>query len=93
MHLRTPRLLSGFDQLQLHRIFATCHPANAGSIRGLEKVGIWMKIVARFGKSRIDLPNRFTEEQNALQHEFERLVLGKAGQEKYPPGLWIPAAG
>jgi RimJ/RimL family protein N-acetyltransferase len=29
-----------FEQLQLHRIFATCRPANQGSIRVLEKLGM-----------------------------------------------------
>jgi RimJ/RimL family protein N-acetyltransferase len=30
----------GFDELRLHRIFATCDPANAASARVLEKVGM-----------------------------------------------------
>jgi RimJ/RimL family protein N-acetyltransferase len=30
----------GFADLQLHRIFATCHPENLGSIRVLEKLGM-----------------------------------------------------
>ena len=30
----------GFWQLQLHRIVGACHPANRGSIRVLEKVGM-----------------------------------------------------
>lgn len=36
----TKRLLAfGFDDLDLHRIFATCHPDNVGSARVLEKTG------------------------------------------------------
>ena len=31
---------AGFVGLQLHRIFATCHPENAGSIGVLEKLGM-----------------------------------------------------
>ena len=31
---------TGFVELQLHRIFATCHPENRGSIRVLEKLGM-----------------------------------------------------
>ncbi len=35
------RLLTfGFDELRLHRIFATCDPQNKGSVRVLEKVGM-----------------------------------------------------
>ncbi len=35
------RLLTfGFDELKLHRIFATCDPQNKGSVRVLEKAGI-----------------------------------------------------
>ncbi len=30
----------GFQQLHLHRIFATCHPGNISSIRVLEKLGM-----------------------------------------------------
>jgi ribosomal-protein-alanine N-acetyltransferase len=30
----------GFDQLNLHRIFATCQPANVASARVLEKIGM-----------------------------------------------------
>lgn len=30
----------GFDELRLHRLWATCDPANAASIRVLEKVGM-----------------------------------------------------
>lgn len=30
----------GFEQLRLHRIFATCDPENVGSVRVLEKVGM-----------------------------------------------------
>jgi ribosomal-protein-alanine N-acetyltransferase len=30
----------GFDQLNLHRIFATCDPANTASARVLEKIGM-----------------------------------------------------
>jgi RimJ/RimL family protein N-acetyltransferase len=33
-------LAFGFRNLQLHRIIGTCHPANQGSIRVLEKVGM-----------------------------------------------------
>lgn len=37
----TRRLLAfGFDELQLHRIFATCDPQNKGSVRVLEKAGM-----------------------------------------------------
>lgn len=36
----TQRLLTfGFDDLDLHRVFATCHPDNIGSARVLEKTG------------------------------------------------------
>lgn len=31
---------AGFEQLNLHRIFATCSPANTGTVRVLEKVGM-----------------------------------------------------
>jgi len=35
------RLLTfGFDELKLHRIFATCDPNNKGSVRVLEKTGM-----------------------------------------------------
>ncbi len=30
----------GFDELKLHRIFATCDPQNKGSVRVLEKAGM-----------------------------------------------------
>ncbi|MGE5703142.1 MAG: GNAT family N-acetyltransferase [Clostridia bacterium] len=30
----------GFEQLQLHRIYATCRPQNIGSMRVLEKLGM-----------------------------------------------------
>jgi RimJ/RimL family protein N-acetyltransferase len=30
----------GFTELKLHRIFATCRPANIGSARVLEKLGM-----------------------------------------------------
>jgi [ribosomal protein S5]-alanine N-acetyltransferase len=30
----------GFEQLGLHRIFATCHPANKGSYHVMEKIGM-----------------------------------------------------
>lgn len=33
-------LRCGFDELRLHRLWATCDPANAASIRVLEKVGM-----------------------------------------------------
>ena len=33
-------LMFGFDELQLHRICATCDPQNKGSVRVLEKVGM-----------------------------------------------------
>jgi RimJ/RimL family protein N-acetyltransferase len=33
-------LTFGFEQLKLHRIFATCHPANHASIRVLEKLNM-----------------------------------------------------
>jgi RimJ/RimL family protein N-acetyltransferase len=33
-------LQAGFTELQLHRIFATCHPDNVGSIRVLERLGM-----------------------------------------------------
>jgi RimJ/RimL family protein N-acetyltransferase len=33
-------LAFGFESLNLHRIVGTCHPANQGSIRVLEKVGM-----------------------------------------------------
>jgi len=33
-------LTFGFGQLRLHRIFATCDPANTASARVLEKIGM-----------------------------------------------------
>ena len=30
----------GFESLKLHRIYATCHPQNIGSVKVLEKVGM-----------------------------------------------------
>ena len=33
-------LAFGFNQLGMHRIWATCHPDNIGSIRVLEKIGM-----------------------------------------------------
>jgi ribosomal-protein-alanine N-acetyltransferase len=36
----TTMLAFGFQQLHLHRIFGTCHPANHASIRVLEKIGM-----------------------------------------------------
>jgi len=36
-------LAFGFDQLNLHRIFATCDPANNGSRRVLEKIGMQLE--------------------------------------------------
>jgi len=33
-------LAFGFDELQLHRIFAACDPQNKGSVRVLEKAGM-----------------------------------------------------
>lgn len=33
----------GFDQLNLHRIFATCDPANIASAHVLEKIGMQLE--------------------------------------------------
>ncbi|OIQ76734.1 putative ribosomal N-acetyltransferase YdaF [mine drainage metagenome] len=40
----TKRLVAfGFDELDLHRIYATCHPENIGSARVLEKSGFQLE--------------------------------------------------
>ncbi len=44
-------LKKGFETMNLHRIFAACHPANAGSIRVLEKLGMRYEGCLRAQKS------------------------------------------
>jgi [ribosomal protein S5]-alanine N-acetyltransferase len=40
-------MIFGFEELKLHRIFATCDPANTGSYRVMEKIGMQREGVLR----------------------------------------------
>ena len=69
----------GFEQLDMHRIFATCDPENVASARVLEKIGMrreghlreheWLR-----GKWRDSYLYAI------LQHEWERAKRGKSEQ-------------
>lgn len=71
-------LTFGFDRLKLHRVFATCDPANIVSISVLEKIGMQREGHLRehkWAKGRWRDSFLFA----ILDHEWERLKTGNIG--------------
>lgn len=70
--LTTMLLAFGFEQLNLHRIFATCDPQNIGSFKVMEKVGMQREGLIR-GHLRINGGWRDSLLYSMLTDEYRRI--------------------
>ena len=82
----------GFTQLQLHRIFGECHPANSASQRVMQKIGlsyegtlrknVWIKgswwDTCVYGILEEEWPARLPTQERAQQHSTEAAQPGVA---------------